>query len=164
MLGRIFAAINISSQGLSAQRKRMEATALNIANVNTTRTQQGGPYRRRKVIIGEISPRANFGATMRATVNRLRITRPNHIPQSKGFSIYREAGGVEAKELIDRTSSPKMVYDPTHPDANEDGYVAYPNIDVITEMVNMITASRIYEANVTAINAAKGIIKKSLEI
>ena len=71
---------------------------------------------------------------------------------------------MEAKELIDRTSSPKMVYDPTHPDANEDGYVAYPNIDVITEMVNMITASRIYEANVTAINAAKGIIRKSLEI
>lgn len=137
MLGGIFEAINISSQGLSAQRKQMEATVLNIANVNTTRTEQGGPYQRRKVITREVLPKANFGSIMRAA--------------------------LEAEEVIDQASY-RMVYDPTHPDANEDGYVAYPHIDVITEMVNMVAASRIYDANVTAINAAKGMIKKALEI
>ncbi|HID95277.1 MAG TPA: flagellar basal body rod protein FlgC [Candidatus Latescibacteria bacterium] len=164
MFGGIFGAIKISSQGLSVQRKRMDAAALNIANVDTTRTKEGGPYRRRRVVISEVMRRKGFGSVLGAVINRLSVTHPSHITELKDVPTGTGLTGIKAAEVIEDPSVPRMVYDPSHPDADENGYVAYPDINVITEMVDMIVAARAYEANITAVNASKEMIVKALEI
>jgi len=127
--------IDISASGLFAQRKRLDAIANNIANVNTTRTDAGGPYKRQMVM-------------MKA--------------QSDG--VNNSAGGVEVEAVVDSQEPPKMIYDPSHPDAGPDGMVAMPNVNIVQEMVDMITATRAYEANVQAINAARSMSSKALEL
>ena len=135
--------MDISASGLTAQRLRMDVIAQNIANADTTRTEDGGPYRRKYVVFGE--QENTFADIIKGRTNDV-------------------VGGVKVLEIgVDNTDF-KLVYDPNHPDANEEGYVEYPNVDTLQEMVDMISAYRSYEANVTAFNAYKEMAIKALEI
>ena len=144
----MFLGIDAAASGLTAERLRMDVISNNIANANTTRTQEGGAYPRRYVVF---EPRAksgnSFSSFLQRSVNKL------------------EAGdGVRAVSIgTDDTQGP-LVYDPGHPDANAQGYVERPNVNIVAEMVDMITASRAYEANTTTINAAKSMVTKALEM
>lgn len=145
----IFNAFNISATGMSAQRIRMDILAQNAANVNTTRTEDGTPYVRKNVVFEEKSANSFSTILNSATGNR---------------NAYI-GSGVKVTEIVEDTKTPmSMVYDPSHPDADEDGYVTYPNVNVVTEMTDLIDATRAYEANVTAFNAAKNMALKALEV
>ncbi len=142
-----FSALDVSASGLTAQRLRMDTISQNIANANTTRTENGTPYRRKVVEFEEKSPSTPFS---------------QYLSES---SRDRIAGnGVRVSRIVEDQSDFRKVYDPGHPDADVDGYVHMPNVDILTEMVNMISATRSYEANVTAINTTKGMAVKALEI
>jgi flagellar basal-body rod protein FlgC len=141
----MFQAIDAAASGLSAERLRMDVISNNIANANTTRTAEGGPFRRQMVIF---QPRDSGQSTF-----------------SQVFSQQLDAGnGVRVVGIVKDDSALRQVYDPNHPDANPEGYVEMPNINIVAEMVDMITATRAYEANVTAVNAAKSMALKALEI
>lgn len=142
-----FSALDAGASGLSAQRLRMDLISQNIANVNTTRTEAGTPYRRKVAVFEERSSDTPFSDYLDAA--------------EKGV---QGANGVRVAKIVEDPSEFKKVYDPGNPDAGKDGYVEMPNVDVITEMVNMISASRAYEANVTALNTTKGMALKALEI
>jgi len=160
----MFSGLNISSAGLSAQRKRMNAIASNLANAETTKTEKGGPYRRKMV---ELKAKGEhlFGTALRQSGLRLTATNQAHmadVPLSADGPDQVDES-ITAKESEDQTA-PKAVYDPGNPDANPDGYVNMPNVNIVTEMVGMMSASRSFEANVVAIDAAKMMAKDSLEI
>ena len=140
-----FDVINTSSAGLSAQRLRMNLISGNLANVNTTRTQQGGPYRRKEAVFAAQPVDQSFRRIL-----------ADH--RNKNLSTVKVARVVEDR------NPPVLKYDPQHPDADDKGYVALPNINLMEEMVNMISATRGYEANVTALKAAKDMALKALEI
>jgi len=138
-------AMNVSASGMTAQRLRMDIISQNIANVNTTRDENGNPYRRKEVVFGE-KDNSTFGDVLMRT------------SESVG-------NGVKVTQIVDDTNAEmRKVYDPSHPDADEDGYVTYPNVNVVQEMTDMIDASRSYEANVTAFNASKNMALKGLEV
>lgn len=143
----IFSAFNINSSGMTAQRYRMDIISQNLANASTTRTEDGTPYRRKVVTFEEKGSQTSFRHV-------LNTERDNY--SGKGVRV----GGVYEDKKTEMTK----VYDPSHPDADEDGYVTYPNVSVITEMTNMIDASRAYEANATAFNASKAMAMKGLEM
>ncbi len=138
-------AIKISSSGLKAQRTRMNVVSSNLANINTTRTDEGGPYRKKEVVLSSTNVKDKFGKELKESMNG-------------------QVKEVKVTGIVEDQSAPKKVYEPGHPDANEEGYVAYPNINLMHEMVNLISASRSYEANITAINASKGLALKALEL
>lgn len=148
----IFSSINTAASGLTAQRTRLDVIANNIANVNTTRTTEGGPFRRSRVIF------------------RPRVAQPYW--RSPFLPRYLDNGVGKGVRVIriekDNDAKPRLVYDPTHPDAIKSGprqdYVEYPNVNVVNEMVDMISASRAYEANVAIINGSKSMFLKALEI
>ncbi len=140
-----FGSLDIGASGLTAQRVRMDIISQNIANVNTTRTEDGTPYRRKDVLFEERA--GSFSDALSAASDKL----------SNGQ-------GVRVTKIVEDSSEFKKVYEPGHPDADEEGYVNMPNVDVVTEMVNMISATRSYEANVTSINATKSMAMKALEI
>jgi len=140
-----FKSMAISSSGLSAQRLRMNTLSANLANANTTRTDEGGPYKRRDVVFSATPTGSPFEDFLNGT---------------NGAQLSK----VKVVDIHEDTKEPRLVFDPTHPDADGDGYVEMPNIQVMTEMVNMITATRAYEANATAVNEAKQMAVKSLEI
>ena len=140
-----FDAINTSSAALSAQRLRMNLISGNLANVNTTRTNQGGPYRRKEAVFAAQPLNQSF--------KRILADRQNN-------NLYT----VRVAKVIEDGNPPVMKYDPQHPDADARGYVAMPNINLMEEMVNLISATRGYEANVTALKAAKDMALKALEI
>lgn len=145
----IFSALNISATGMSAQRIRMDILAQNMANVMTTRTEDGTSYIRKNVIFQE-KPANSFSTIL------------NSMTGSRNAYI---GNGVKVSEIVEDTKTPmNMVYDPSHPDADENGYVTYPNVNAITEMTDLIDATRAYEANVTAFNATKSMALKALEI
>ena len=160
----MFAGLDISAAGLSAQRKRMNAIASNLANAETTKTEKGGAYRR-KIVQLKAKGEHLFGAALRQAGLKLATTNGAHMRD-----VPVAAGGTdEVDQVISATetedqSPPRMVYDPGNPDANPDGYVNMPNVNIVTEMVGMMTASRSFEANVVAIDAAKNMAKDSLEI
>jgi len=135
--------MDISASGLTAQRLRMDVISENIANMDTTRTQDGTPYKRKYLVLQE---------------------QTNRFSDVLGSSGSEAAGGVKAVQIGEDTSQGDMVFNPTHPDADEDGYVEMPNVDLSQEMVDMISAYRSYEANVTAFNAYKDMAVKTLEI
>lgn len=145
----IFTALNISSSGMTAQQLRSDIIAQNIANVDTTRTEDGTPYRRKNVVFAEKSASnlSSFSNVLTA------VTR----------SIAGQ--GVKVTRVIEDTETAmKMTYDPSHPDADENGYVTYPNVNVVTEMTDLIDATRSYEANITSFNATKAMLAKGLEV
>ena len=138
-------ALKISSSALSAQRLRMDVISSNLANINTTRTSEGGPYRRRDVVFASQPITGTFGEVFNSELEK---------------SLQK----VEVVDISIDQKPPKMVYDPRHPDANSLGYVGMPDINVIEEMVNILSATRSYEANVAVINATKSMVSKALEI
>ena len=162
---QIFDALDISGSGLSAQRRKLTAIASNLANVDTTRTDQGGPYKRRRVVMLEAPKMSKFSTLLDQEKTRLRRTEHEHMPEGEPRpGEFFVGSGVMSQEVREEPIKPRMVYDPNHPDAREDGMVLYPDVNVITEMVDMIAASRAYEANVTVMSAAKDMINRSLEI
>ncbi len=164
-LGGLFTSIDIGASGLGVQRRRMDVTAGNIANINTTQTEEGGPYRRQRVILKAFRGKRTFRSMMERR-SELTASDRRHIPSRNLRKSIREdiGGGVEIASVVKGPTLPKLIYDPAHPDANEEGYVAMPNINIVAEMVEMISAMRAYEANVTVINSAKSMAKKALEI
>lgn len=143
----LFSSFDINASGLTAQRYRMDIISENVANANTTRTEDGTPYRRKVVTFAEKETQTPFSRVL----NR---ERDNY--SGKGVKVSRVHE--------DTKTEMNMVYDPAHPDADENGYVTYPNVNIITEMTNLIDASRAYEANATAFNASKAIANKGLEM
>jgi len=142
----LFNAMYSSSSGLSAQRLRMNVISSNIANINTTRTPTGGPYRRREAVFAALPPERDF------------------LEELHSFEQSDAPSHVKVVGIVEDGRAPIMKYDPTHPDANEEGYVEMPNVDVTEEMVNLMQARRSFEANIAAFNATKSMAKKALEI
>lgn len=160
----VFTAFNISASGMSAQRKRMNVIANNMANAETTRTENGEPYRRQIVRL-EPGTEEEFSRIMSREQLRMSRTSPFHFHTTihRSRMVNQFEAGVRALEELDESDF-KLVYEPSHPDADDNGYVRMPNINIVTEMVDMIAASRAFEANATAINAMKSMAKDSLEI
>ena len=142
-----FRSLDISASGLTAQRLRMDIISENLANISTTRTANGGSYRRRFTTFEQMDG-SSFASVYSDSLN----------------ADAPAGSGVRVTSIQEDQSPFKLLYDPTHPDANKDGYVNMPNVDVEREMVDMISATRAYEANVTAMNALKGMAMKALEI
>lgn len=139
----IFDVLRISASGLKAQRTRMETVATNIANIHTTRTEEGGPFRKKDVVFSpfNVSETAPFGSLFQQRVE-----------------------GVAVEEIVESAKPFEQTHDPYHPDADADGYVTFPNVNVMEEMADMIAATQAYEANVNVINNTKEMFSKSLEI
>ncbi len=137
-----FTAFDISASALSAQRTRMNLVSSNLANIYSTESYEGGPYRRRDVVFtSETLQGQQFNEILRDKIHSVNVT-----------------------EIIEDQRPFKSVYDPYHPNADKNGYVFYPNVNVMEEMVNMMAASRSYEANINVIRTTKGMIQKALEI
>jgi flagellar basal-body rod protein FlgC len=146
----MFDALNVSATGLTAERLRMDVTAENLANAQTTRGADGQPYRRKEVVLAEVQS-GGFGSQLAKAIGA-------------GSASGSEPGGVEVAGITQDQTPGKLVYDPGHPDADAEGYVRMPNVDTVAEMVDLISASRAYEANVTAMNAAKQMFTKTLDL
>jgi flagellar basal-body rod protein FlgC len=137
---------DISASGLTAQRQRLDVASENIASWNTTRTESGGTYRRKMVVLQEVpltSFRTEFNSLLQRTASK---------------------GGVKVTQIVEDQRDLNPVYDPTHPDADENGYVMRPNVDLVKETTDAMSATRSYEANITAFNAMKTLAQKALEI
>ena len=147
----LFDAIDISGSALSAERLRMDVTAENLANANTTRGANGAAYRRKVVVLEQQAGTGqnSFGNQLASAMSRGGGSKP---------------GGVQVAAIAEDTTPNRRVYDPGHPDADQQGYVEMPNVDSVSEMVDLISASRAYEANVTAMQAAKTLFAKTLEL
>ena len=146
---RMFSAFNINASGMTAQSYRMDVISENVANASTTRTEDGTPYRRKVVTFEEKGGQTSFSRVL------------GQAAYSHGYS----GQGVKVNGVYqDYETEMNMVYDPSHPDADENGYVTYPNVNIVTEMTNMIDASRAYEANATAFNASKSMALQGLQL
>jgi flagellar basal-body rod protein FlgC len=141
----LLTSLKISSSALNANKKKIGAINSNIANAQTTRTAEGGPYRRKEVVFGSEPARETFGDILEG-------------------ELAEHAQTVHATEVISDNKPPVLKYDPTHPDANEQGYVAYPDINVMVEMADLISTQRSSEANINAMNVTKRMALKALEI
>jgi flagellar basal-body rod protein FlgC len=140
-----FTALNVSSSGLSAQRTRINIASSNLANVETTRTPDGGPYKRRDVVLSAVPFHRAFEDIQRT-------------------DMHDQTHSVEVSNIVADEGEPRLVYNPDHPDARTDGYVAMPNINPISEMVDLLTTSRSYEANVSAMRASKSMALEALKL
>jgi flagellar basal-body rod protein FlgC len=145
----LFDALNISASGLTAQRLRMDVTSANLANAQTTRTPEGGPYKRQDVVLQE---QAGSGSTFAGSL----------AGAIGGGSA--EPAGVEVAAIIDDTTPLKKVYEPGNPEADKEGYVTMPNVNPVTEMTDLIDASRSYQADVTAMQTTKTVMQKTIEL
>jgi flagellar basal-body rod protein FlgC len=143
----IFSTLKITASGLTAQRLRMDVIAANVANAETTRTTEGGAYQRKLVVFRTDQPRNNFAPIGSRFTSEAAVT-----------------GGVRVDGILSDDSPGHRVYDPDHPDADEEGFVTYPNVNIVTEMTDMLSATRSYEANVTVFNALKAMALKALDI
>lgn len=140
-----FSSMDISSSALTAERTRMNLISSNLANANSTRTAEGGPYKRKDAVFASTPAAGSFKSALQ-----------------KASQI--SPMGVEVVQVVEDQNPPRLQYDPSHPDADPQGYVAMPNVNVVEEMADMIAATRTYEANVTAVQAAKSMALKTLEI
>ena len=163
----MFSGLDISASGMRAQRILQNTISSNLANIETTRTQSGGPYRRQFPVFSADSDQRDVKILNQEVKLQGATTDENHIaipplqfPRDERFF----GSGVKVDEIREDSRPPKLVYDPSHPDADKNGYVAMPNINVVEEMTNMISATRAYEANVTAFNATKGMLQQALQI
>ncbi len=155
----MFTAFNISATGMTAQQLRTDVISENIANVNTTRTADGTPYVRKAVVFTEKTLTADTSVTGASSNGS------SFASVLKSACNGRLGDGVKVSSVYEDTSTDmNMVYDPSHPDADENGYVTYPNVNVVQEMTDLIDASRSYEANVSAFNASKSMATKGLSI
>lgn len=145
-MSQFFSGFRVSSSGMAAQRMRLNTISSNIANINTTKTPEGGAYRRKDVVFQSMPDAKSFGEILTDSNPRSDVQR------------------VQVVDVVSDSRAPLRKHEPGHPDADEDGYVSYPNINLMEEMTNMIQATRAYEANVSAMQAAKDIALSSLEI
>ncbi len=148
-----FDGYNVATSGMSAQRTRINVVSANIANAKTTHTAEGGPYKKQEVVFEDV-----------LVANTNKRTNVNDVETTNSPLSESSLRGVGVRKIIQSDAKPVLKYDPTHPDANEKGYVAYPDINPVIEMVNLIEAMRSYEANVTSFNTHRGIDSKTLEI
>jgi flagellar basal-body rod protein FlgC len=146
---KVFASMAVSASALTAEKKRIDVISQNMANINTTRTPEGGPYQRRRVVFSEI--------LQDTSANRF-VKVPQRLTGSSA------AGGVQVSQVVRDNALPRMVHDPSHPDADAEGYVAMPEIDLVSEMVDLMTASRAYETNVQVLNITKSLALRALDI
>jgi flagellar basal-body rod protein FlgC len=146
----LFDAIDASGSGLSAERLRMDVTSENLANAETTKGADGLPYRRKEVVLQQSSGAGTSFASVLSSV--------------QGAATGHSVNGVEVAGIVDDPSALKRIYDPGHPDADKDGYVTMPNVNTVTEMTDLISSSRAYEANVTAMQTAKQMFSKTLDL
>ena len=166
-LVNLFTGLNISASGLRAMRLKQNLIASNIANAETTRTAEGGPYRRQMAVLKadplEIEPRLVLAdpSMVGTTTNDRHMAIPSELFQVKKDGI---GSGVMVDSVAKDQNPPRLVYDPSHPDANAEGYVSYPNINVVQEMVDLIATTRAYEANTTVMASGKAMLTKALEI
>jgi flagellar basal-body rod protein FlgC len=139
----IFDILRISASGLKAQRTRMEVIAGNLSNIHTTRTEEGGPYRKKEVVFmsSDVSEEKNFGSL---------------------FS--KQVEGVKVNAIEESEKALEKVFDPNHPDADEEGYVMFPNVNIMEEMTDMVAATRAYEANINVMNTTKDMLMKTLDL
>jgi flagellar basal-body rod protein FlgC len=161
----IFNSIEISASGMTLQRRKMDTVAQNIANAETTRTSDGGPYRRKRIVVTEAEKSVPFKTEMVQARTRLARTHERHLtssPRHSGENI--EVSKVDGRERTDPETSFRLVHDPDHPDADADGFVKMPDIEIVNEMVDMMAASRAYEANTLAVMTAKEMAKNALDI
>jgi flagellar basal-body rod protein FlgC len=147
----LFDALDVSASGLSAERLRMDVTAGNLANAQSTSAAGGGPYRRREVVLQERGA-TPFSAALAGARG------------ATGVAVPSTPGGVRVAGIVEDPSPDRLVHDPGHPDADARGYVRMPNVNPVSEMVDLITASRGYEANVTALQTAKQMFAKTLDL
>ena len=140
----LFSTLSIGASGMAAERARAEALTENLANAETTRTPEGGPYRRKDVVFESAPAVSPFSSVFNAE--------------------FQSAGGVKVAGVVTDNSPPEMRYLPGHPDANAEGYVAFPHVNPAEDMVDLMSASRNYEANIAAMNAAKDMIQKSIDL
>ena len=143
--------MNIVGSGLTAQQLRLDVVSENITNMTTTRTEGGGAYRRKMVVFQAQDGRDSFRHALAV----------RSLSSNAG---YETAGGVRVTEIAEDESAMKMVYDPAHPDADENGYVEYPNVTLVKEVTDAMAATQAYAANVTALNSLKTVVGKALEI
>lgn len=141
----LFTALSVSATGLTAQRQRAELLVENLANAETTRTSDGGPYRRKDAVFATSAVDAPFGSVYAEEMNQ-------------------PGSGVRVSEVIEDTRDPERRYMPGHPDADKEGYVKLPNVNPAEDMVDLMSASRNYQANVTAMNAVKDMIHRSIDL
>lgn len=163
----IFSGLEISASGMRAQRIRQNAISSNLANAETSRTADGGPYRRQFVVFNADSDRRDVRLLNKDPALQGEQTENGHLPIPPANFPRDErffGNGVSVAEIREDSRPPKMVYDPAHPDADENGYVAMPNVNIIEEMTDMIAATRAYEANVTAFNATKSMAMQALQL
>jgi flagellar basal-body rod protein FlgC len=142
----LFTSMDISSSALTAERTRMNLISSNLANANSTKSADGGPYKRKDAVFSATPVARSFGTALNSAAGKI-------APQQ-----------VEVLRIVEDQNPPRLQYDPNHPDADQKGYVALPNVNVIEEMTDMISATRTYEANVTAAQAAKSMAMKALEL
>ena len=147
-----FDGYNVSSSGMSAQRTRINVVSANIANAKTTHTDEGGPYKKQQVVFEDVLLASG------------KKTNSNEVEATNNSNTDISLRGVGVKSIIQSDAKPVMRYEPAHPDANEQGYVAYPDINPVIEMVDLIEATRSYEANVASFNTHKNIDSKTLDI
>lgn len=166
-LAGMFSGFDISASGMRAMRLKQNAISSNLANAETTRTDKGGPYRRQFVVLEAGSDQRDVRLLNKEPALEGRQTSGNHLPiPPRDFPRDERffGNGVKVAEIREDDRPPRMVYDPAHPDADENGYVAMPNINVVKEMADMIAATRAYEANVTAFNATKAMLQQALQM
>ena len=152
----IFSSFNINASGMTAQRLRMDTISENLANANTTRTADGTPYRRKVVVFAEREQRTEFSRVLKESTARYSGLSSRGNWTGKGVKVDRIAE--------DNWTQMNIVFDPSNPDADENGYVTYPNVNTVTEMTNLIDASRSFEANATAFEASKALATRGLSI
>jgi flagellar basal-body rod protein FlgC len=145
----LFDAIDVTGSGLSAERLRMDVTAENLANAQTTKGADGQPYRRKEVVLQQAGGIGSFGSALTAAMGR---------------GSTAAVSGVQVAGIVEDGTPLKRIYDPGHPDADKNGYVTMPNVNTVTEMTDLISSSRAYEANVTALQTAKQLFTKTLDI
>ena len=148
----LFDAIQASGSGLTAERMRMDVTSENLANAETTKAANGQPYRRKEVVLQEAGGAATSFASVLSGI------------QGRGAAGSGVTNGVQVAGVVEDQSALKRIYDPGHPDADKDGYVTMPNVNTVTEMTDLISSSRAYEANVTAMQTAKTMFSKTLDL
>jgi flagellar basal-body rod protein FlgC len=155
----MFRSLSISASGLSAQRRRIDVIATNIANAETTRTEEGGPYRRRRV---EMATQAYVpdGGVLEAG----RFYPTGQPAGEFPLPPYESEGGVQVTGVTEDATEGRLVYDPSHPDANADGYVRMPNVNLTEEIVDMMDSRRTYEANATVFQAIKNMLQRATQI
>ena len=165
-LNGIFGGLHISASGMRAQRVRQNTITSNLANAETTRTSEGGPYRKQFVVF-QADQAERLSRSVKSNSIHGSITNRKHLPiggEKYSLNSLKLGTGVKVAEIRKDDRPPQMVYKPDHPDANAEGYVAMPNVNIVEEMADMISATRAYEANVTAFNSTKSMLMDAINL